>query len=558
MYHPAGMRRAGPILILLIGVAALLIDFFPGLRLPDSTATDGAWRPVETKLGLDLEGGLRVEYQAQPKDGVQPTEEAMGVIKDIIERRVNTTGVSEPVVVVQGSDRVVIELPGITDVDAVRRLVGQTGQLDFVPLGSTTATKGQVLDLTQFPPLFGGDQIQSAAVGQDQQGGLAVTFVLKDDGPQSGAQLFAKHTAENIGRYFAVTLDGAVITAPSINDAIPNGQVQITAGGIGGFPAAEANEIVTVLKFGSLPFPIEELSSEQISATLGEQFLNQSLIAGGLGISLVILFMLLYYRMPGIVAAFALIYYTLVVLRHLPARAGDPDARRHRRLRPVDRHGGRRQHPHLRADEGRAAHREVAAGGGRGGLQPGLELDPRLERVEPHHGHDPVRVRVIGHPRLRARPHHRRPDLDVQRDRRHPLDHARHRPPGLGPRIRACSGSATTSSWPSPRAVRRAVPCVPMFDVIGKRRYFYLFSALLTIPGLFFILISPFSDAGLQLTIDYTGGTRWEIKFEDPSVTPAQVDGGVRRERSEGDRRPDPVRIPRDQDGADRPRRRAR
>ena len=313
MYHPAGMRRAGPILILLIGVAALLIDFFPGLRLPDSTATDGAWRPVETKLGLDLEGGLRVEYQAQPKDGIQPTQEAMGVIKDIVERRVNTTGVSEPVVVVQGSDRVVIELPGITDVDAVRRLVGQTGQLDFVPLGSTTATKGQVLDLTQFPPLFGGDQIQSAAVGQDQQGGLAVTFVLKDDGPQSGAQLFAKHTAENIGRYFAVTLDGAVITAPSINDAIPNGQVQITAGGIGGFPAAEANEIVTVLKFGSLPFPIEELSSEQISATLGEQFLNQSLIAGGLGISLVILFMLLYYRMPGIVAAFALIYYTLVV-----------------------------------------------------------------------------------------------------------------------------------------------------------------------------------------------------------------------------------------------------
>ncbi len=313
MYHPAGMRRAGPLLIVLIGVAALLIDFFPGLRLPDSTTTDGSWRPVETKLGLDLEGGLRVEYQALPKDGVQPTVEAMGVIKDIVERRVNSTGVSEPVVVVQGNDRVVIELPGITDVDSVRRLVGQTGQLEFVPLGSTTATKGQVLDLTRFTPLFGGDQIQSAAIGQDQQNGLSVDFVLKNDGPQSGAQLFAKHTAENIGQFFAVTLDGVVITAPSINSSIPNGQVQITSGGIGGFPAPEANEIVTVLKFGSLPFPIQELSSEQISATLGEQFLNQSLLAGGIGISLVILFMLLYYRMPGIVAAFALIYYTLVV-----------------------------------------------------------------------------------------------------------------------------------------------------------------------------------------------------------------------------------------------------
>ena len=116
----------------------------------------------------------------------------MGVIKDIIERRVNTTGVSEPVVVVQGCDRVVIELPGISDVDSVRRLVGQTGQLDFVPLGQTQMTEGQVLDLEQFPPLFSGDQLESAAVGQDQTtGGLTVTFVLKNNGPESGAQLFA-------------------------------------------------------------------------------------------------------------------------------------------------------------------------------------------------------------------------------------------------------------------------------------------------------------------------------------------------------------------------------
>ena len=314
MYHPAGMRRAGPIIIIVIGALALLIDFFPNLRLPDSTAADGQWRLVETKLGLDLEGGLRVEYQALPKDGVSPTSESMGVIKDIIERRVNSTGVSEPVVVVQGSDRVVIELPGVSDVDSVRRLVGQTGQLDFVPLGQTQVTAGQVLDREEYPPLFSGDQISSAAVGTDNSGGgLAVNFQLKDDGPNSGAQLFAKFTAEHIQEYFAVTLDGAVITAPVIQSAIPNGQVQISSGGIGGFPPAEANELVTVLKFGSLPFPIRELSSEEISASLGEQFLSQSLLAGFLGISLVILFMLLYYRLPGLVAAFALIYYTIVV-----------------------------------------------------------------------------------------------------------------------------------------------------------------------------------------------------------------------------------------------------
>jgi protein-export membrane protein SecD len=250
-----------------------------------------------------------VEYRALPQDGVAPNEESMGVIKDIIERRVNTTGVSEPVVVVQGSDRVVIELPGVSDVDAVRQLVGQTGRLDFVPLGSTPASAGQVIDLETNPPLFSGDQLQNASIGTDQSGGLAVDFQLKDE----GARLFEQYTRENVGQYFAIVLDGRVISAPVIQNAIPGGQVQITSGGIGGFPQREANELVTVLKFGSLPFPIEELSSEQISATLGETFLNQSLLAGGIGILLVMAFMVMYYRLPGVVAAFALIYYTLVV-----------------------------------------------------------------------------------------------------------------------------------------------------------------------------------------------------------------------------------------------------
>ena len=102
------MRRAGPILILLIGALALLVDFFPGLAVPDSSSADGSWRPIVTKLGLDLEGGLRVEYQALPVEGKSPGPADMAIIKDIIERRVNTTGVSEPVVVVQCADRVVI------------------------------------------------------------------------------------------------------------------------------------------------------------------------------------------------------------------------------------------------------------------------------------------------------------------------------------------------------------------------------------------------------------------------------------------------------------------
>jgi preprotein translocase subunit SecD len=288
---------------------ALALDFWPGLALPDSQSTDGSWRPVETKLGLDLSGGLRVEYQALPVDGKAPTPGDMSVIKDIIERRVNTTGVSEPVVTTQGADRVVVELPGVTDPEAVRKLVGATGRLDFVPLGSTQVQEGQEIDLKTYPPLFSGDQVASATVGTDQNGRPSVDFVLKSE----GAKLFADYTAKNIGSYFAITLDGMVVSAPVIRDSIPNGNVQISGGGLAGFNAKDATNLVTILKFGSLPFPIQPLSSETISATLGTQFLVQTVIAGLLGIGLVLAFMLIYYRLPGLVASFALIYYTLVM-----------------------------------------------------------------------------------------------------------------------------------------------------------------------------------------------------------------------------------------------------
>jgi preprotein translocase subunit SecD len=303
------MRRAGPFIILIIGVLALFVDFLPGLAVPDATSPDGSWRKLETKLGLDLKGGLRVEYQAQPVDNRTPSSGDMAVIKDIVERRVNGSGVSEPVVTTQGSDRVVVEMPGVTNADAIRALVGTTGRLDFVPLGKTQVQEGQTLDLKTTPPLFSGDSVQSATVGQDQNGRPAVDFVLKGD----AAKLFGDYTAAHVQDFFAITLDSSVISAPVIQDAIPNGQVQITGGGLRGFTAAAATELVTVLKYGSLPFPIKELSSDQISATLGSQFLDQSLLAGFIGIALVVTFMLTYYRLTGMVASFALIYYTLVV-----------------------------------------------------------------------------------------------------------------------------------------------------------------------------------------------------------------------------------------------------
>jgi protein-export membrane protein SecD len=309
LYHPAPMRRALPVIILLLGLLAILVDFFP-LRVPALGAGEGGDRVLETKLGLDLRGGLRVEYQVLPAEGQAPGPEDLEVIRNIVVNRVDRAGVAEPVVTVQGSDRIVVEMPGVQDPDAIRNLVGQTGRLDFVPLGQTQVVEGQVLDLTRFPPLFSGDQVASASIGADQTGARTVDFVLEGD----GARLFSEYTRQNVGSYFAIVLDGEVISAPVIRQEIPTGQVQISQGGIGGYPLREAQNLVTVLEFGQLEYPLQELANTSVSPTLGEAFLRQSLLGGGIAVILVMVFMVVHYRLPGVIAAAALIYYTLLVL----------------------------------------------------------------------------------------------------------------------------------------------------------------------------------------------------------------------------------------------------
>ena len=317
------MRRLGPYLIVIIGIAALVLDFWPGLRLPSFSGSSTTNPVVETKLGLDLKGGVRVEYQALPVNGVAPDGDAMNTIKDIIERRVNSIGVAEPEVVTQGTDRVVVELPGVSDEDAITKLVGSTGLLQFIPLPAatygtaSTNSSGSPTGVTQGEPLpndpslkalFGGTAVTSAVAATDQNGQPVVDFELSSD----AASLFGTYTTNNVGSFFAIVLDGTVISAPAINSAIPGGHGEITVG-TGSGAQAEVNNLVTVLKYGSLPFPIREVQGTTISATLGSSFLSQSLIGGGIGIALVFLFMVLYYRLPGLLADAALVYYALVV-----------------------------------------------------------------------------------------------------------------------------------------------------------------------------------------------------------------------------------------------------
>jgi len=276
----------------------------------------------QTKLGLDLQGGLRGEYQIVATNSQPVTADIQEQTRHIIEQRVNANGVSEPVVQNQSTDRVVVELPGATNIDEIRNLVGTTGRLDFI--GIPDAYAGQVVDGQPLPPamgtpqpcpsgsntqegciLFSGDQIAAARPGTDQTGQLAVDLDLKD----KGSAAFDQYAAAHLNKQFAIVLDGKVQSAPALQASHFGGHAQIT----GSFNTQQMNDLVTVLKFGSLPLEIHEVGFSQLSPTLGQNFLAQTVLGGIIGIALVFAFMLIFYRLPGVVACIALLFYSLVV-----------------------------------------------------------------------------------------------------------------------------------------------------------------------------------------------------------------------------------------------------
>jgi preprotein translocase subunit SecD len=297
------MRRLLPFVIVAVGLLALAVVILPNFPRPSGDPPAYA----ETRLGLDLRGGLQGQYQALTPDGSTPSKGDMETIRTIIENRVNANGVAEPVVQTIGDDRITVELPDVTDPEAIRKLIGSTGQLVFVPTGTNSPAKDSLIDPT-LPALFSGDQVDGSKVapGFDQTTGeRTVVFELKSD----GAKKFGDYSKANVGQYFAIVLDGRVVSAPVIREPITDGRGQIS----GSFTTAEQQLLVNTLKFGALPLALRELSFNQISATLGASFLSASLLAGLIGIALVFLFMLIHYRLPGAVACLALIYYAIVV-----------------------------------------------------------------------------------------------------------------------------------------------------------------------------------------------------------------------------------------------------
>jgi preprotein translocase subunit SecD len=253
-------RGAGPILGLFAAAAILVLASavaLTGGSTPRPGPTAGTPGP-SAAVGVP---GLHLEYTAQTVNGVPPTPADMAAIASILRARIDPMGVAGATVTTKDLG-VIVDLPGVADSDAetVRKVLGQTGQVAFVPLGDTQVSVGQAIDLAIFPPLIAGDQIAKATVGTDQGGLPTVEFVLTAD----GTRLFGDYTASHIGNSFAITLDGVVVSAPIIQSGIANGDVLISGGGATGFSAADAQPLAAIIGSGPLPFPIALTSSSAI------------------------------------------------------------------------------------------------------------------------------------------------------------------------------------------------------------------------------------------------------------------------------------------------------
>ena len=285
----------------------------------------------ELTLGLDLKGGTQVLLEAEINEDQPLQEDALNAAKIIVEQRVNGLGLAEPTVQLQGESRMIVELPGVKNPDQAIQTIRSTGQLEFVDLGeapvrpedfiNTTNRPDAVTKLQEavaageaapqsvpfpeqvFTTIMTGDILQAVVATQDQYTNWQIQFDLTSE--SSGD--FFNYTRDNIGQVLAIVLDGRVLSTPVINAAInDNGVIS------GNFTQDEAESLAIQMRYGALPIPLKVVDVRTIGASLGQDSIDRSLQAGIVGGALVLLFMILMYRLPGILAAIALgIYVTL-------------------------------------------------------------------------------------------------------------------------------------------------------------------------------------------------------------------------------------------------------
>ena len=342
------------IVIVVLIALALWVDLSNTITIinPFNNSKPLVSREVPIQLGLDLRGGLQTLLEADLPANSTVSSQELGITRQILESRANALGVSEVVMQTAGERRIVAEFPGVTNPEEVVAALQQTGLLEFVDMGNQplnagtavrtdfgqsssteptatpvagatataapseptpTAAPGQPTptagpDASQpvYHTVMTGADLKEVHVSADQSGKPAVSFTLSTN----GAKIFADYTTTHTKQYLGIVLDKKVISAPIVNTPITDGQGIIE----GSFTAQEANELAVQLRYGSLPVPVKVVESRTVGATLGQESVDKSLRAGIIGLGVVILFMLLYYRLPGLVADLALITYAIFSL----------------------------------------------------------------------------------------------------------------------------------------------------------------------------------------------------------------------------------------------------
>jgi preprotein translocase subunit SecD len=349
-------RRQYNWLFLIIPLIALAIwvDTSKQITIPNPFNSQSSLidRNVDIQLGLDLRGGLQVLLEADLPASATVSSDDLNVTRQILESRANALGVSEVVMQVAPPRRIVAEFPGLLDPAQVIASLQQTGLLEFVDMGTTPVAAGTIIETdygtstsstttgtpsettsptvtdtpaatattnpaitpsptatpapTIYHTVMTGAALSSVNVQAGQLSGFVIAFTLKSD----SSTLFADFTGSHINQYLAIVLDKRVISVPTISNKISGGQGIIQ----GSFTQDSANTLAIQLRYGSLPIPVKVVESLSVGPTLGAESVRRSLIAGIIGLLVVVVFMGVYYRLPGLIADVALVSFTLICL----------------------------------------------------------------------------------------------------------------------------------------------------------------------------------------------------------------------------------------------------
>ena len=247
---------------------------------------------LSIRQGLDLQGGTHVVLEAEDTPTAQVNDDAMERVIRIMEKRVNELGLAEPIVQRQGARRIIVELPGVKDPDKAIAVIGKTAMLEFQDEDGNTVLTGT--------------DLKEAHEQTDQQGQNLVGLEFTDE----GGKKFAELTMNNVGRRIAILLDGEVLTAPNVKEAITGGKAVIT----GQRTLQEAHELAILLRSGALPVKVNIIETRTVGPSLGQDSKDKSVFAFAIGLGAVILFMAGFYRLSGIIADISLMAYVILLL----------------------------------------------------------------------------------------------------------------------------------------------------------------------------------------------------------------------------------------------------